>query len=272
MEKEKLIQEIKQNLEALEVYADRLEKNPEKAHRMDLELMIEKTRKIYDVLIRLDVLIIPFEADIREEVTPEPEETAEINNPRPEPISDTPSEPSEIPDHDNREYEEQITPEKKPETPQETNAGEILTEEQVAESPVSKEEFRTEPETEKEFPEESSEEDPHKSTIDLFSTAEPTVSDKYSEQEPVTLADKLNKEGINELREAIGINEKFLFINELFNGDMSKYNKVIDELDEMSTLKGAETYLLELKVQNQWAEDNQAFAKLSELLKRKFGM
>ena len=52
MEKEKLIQEIKQNLEALEVYADRLEKNPEKAHRMDLELMIEKTRKIYDVLIR----------------------------------------------------------------------------------------------------------------------------------------------------------------------------------------------------------------------------
>jgi uncharacterized protein YqgV (UPF0045/DUF77 family) len=106
----------------------------------------------------------------------------------------------------------------------------------------------------------------------LFSSAEPTISDVYSEQETVTVADKFNQETVNELREAIGINEKFLFINELFNGDMSKYNKAIDELDEMATYKGAETYLLELKVQHQWEEDSQALMKLTELVKRKFGM
>ncbi len=268
MEKEKLIHEIEQNLSALKLYADRLEKSPGQVHRMDIELMIEKTRIIYDSLIRLDALIIPFEADIREEVVPEPVPAGEPVDPRPEPVSDTHSEPLEIPDTDDSRYEEQAITEKEPEMPQEINTGNMPVEEHAQENPVHEEEIRTEPEPETELPKEESQ----KSTIDLFSTAEPTVSDKYSEQETTTLADKFNKEGINELREAIGINEKFLFINELFNGDMSKYNKVVDEMDEMSSLKGAETYLLELKVQNQWAEDNPAFVKLSTLLKRKFGM
>jgi hypothetical protein len=110
-----------------------------------------------------------------------------------------------------------------------------------------------------------------KSTIDLFSTsAEPSLGDRFKSNDQITIADKITKEYINELREAIGINEKFLFINELFNGDMARYNKIIDELDALKTIEGVNTYMLELKIQSQWKDSNEALIKLTELLHRKF--
>ncbi len=275
MEKEKLIHEINRTLETLKMYADRLEKNAGKVHRMDIELMIEKTREIYDRLIQLDTLIIPFETEIPKTVVAETEKQEEKIEPEPEVVVKPATE--EIPEPETKEtYEKPVITEKEPEEQQEiqhmeeepAEPAEIPEEKEV----VSHKEVREEPEMPDAQQDYTETEEDSKSTIDLFSSAEPTISDVYSEQETVTVADKFNQETVNELREAIGINEKFLFINELFNGDMSKYNKAIDELDEMATYKGAETYLLELKVQHQWEEDSQALMKLTELVKRKFGM
>jgi hypothetical protein len=109
-----------------------------------------------------------------------------------------------------------------------------------------------------------------RSTIDLFSTTgEPTIFDKISYDKEPSIADKMRQMRIADLRQAIGINEKFLFINELFNGDMGKYNKALDELNEMKTKEGVVTYFIELKIHNQWKEDNEAFIKFKELLDRK---
>lgn len=263
MEKEKLIQEISQSLEILKKHTDRLKKNPENMHQLDTELMMEKTRKLYDQWIQLDALTDQLKKEIHEQ--PEPEVK----------MGKKPTE-EVVPESEQEKIEEELPPaEELPETEEtpvsEESAEKIPIEEKFSDDEVTKEEeMKGEINNDMETEEKIIEEEDAKSTIDLFSTTEPTVSDKYSEQHTVTVADRINKEGINEFREAIGINEKFLFINELFNGDMSKYNKVIDELDSFSTFKGAETYLLELKVQNQWAEDHPAFIKLLELLKRKF--
>ena len=108
-----------------------------------------------------------------------------------------------------------------------------------------------------------------RSTIDLFSTSEPTIFDKLSHDKEPSIADRMRQSRIADLRQAIGINEKFLFINELFNGDMGKYNKALDELNEMKTKEGVVTYFIELKIHNQWKDDNEAFIKFKELLDRK---
>lgn len=72
------------------------------------------------------------------------------------------------------------------------------------------------------------------------------------------------------MRTAIGINDKFLFVNELFGGSMEKYNRSIENLDDMKTLNGTLIYLNELKVELQWNSSNEAYQKLLNLIHRKF--
>ena len=101
-----------------------------------------------------------------------------------------------------------------------------------------------------------------------FSAPE-TLGDKMR-QEDHSLAAKLQQNSIPDLRSAIGINDKFLFVNELFGGSMEKYNKSIENLNDLKTLNGAMIYLNELKIELQWNSSNVAYQKLKELVTRKF--
>lgn len=85
-----------------------------------------------------------------------------------------------------------------------------------------------------------------------------------------SLAAKLQNRPVGDLKSAIGINDKFLFVNELFGGSMDKYNRSIENLNDIQTYNGALIYLNELKVELQWNSNNVAYKKLSELVKLKF--
>ena len=98
-----------------------------------------------------------------------------------------------------------------------------------------------------------------------------TLGERLQQQQDPTLADKLQHSVLNSLQSAIGINDKFLFVNELFNGSMEKYNRSIANLDDLKTLNGALIYLNELRIELQWNSSNEAYKKLLELVHRKFG-
>lgn len=85
-----------------------------------------------------------------------------------------------------------------------------------------------------------------------------------------SLAAKLQQNPVRDLKTVIGINEKFLFVNELFGGSMEKYNQAIENLNDLKTLNGAIIYLNELKIELQWNSSNEAYQKLKELVNRKF--
>ena len=51
---------------------------------------------------------------------------------------------------------------------------------------------------------------------------------------------------------------------------MGRYNKILDDINDLPTRQGVETYLFELKVQFQWSDDSEAYLRLKELLDRKF--
>ena len=97
-----------------------------------------------------------------------------------------------------------------------------------------------------------------------------TLGDKLQQEQNPTLADKLQHSAVQRLQSSIGINDKFLFVNELFNGSMEKYNRSIENLDDLKTLNGALIYLNELRVELQWNSSNEAYKKLLELIHRKF--
>ena len=102
-----------------------------------------------------------------------------------------------------------------------------------------------------------------------LSTGGETLGEKMM-REDHSLAAKLQQNPVRDLKSVIGINDKFLFVNELFGGSMEKYNKSIENLNDLKTLNGAMIYLNELKIELQWNSSNEAYLKLKELVSRKF--
>ena len=102
-------------------------------------------------------------------------------------------------------------------------------------------------------------------------TIEPqTLGDKLESAEDTSLAARLQRKPVSDLASAIGINDKFLLLNELFGGSMEKYNKSIRALNNFSTLLGAKTYMSELQIEFQWNCESDAYKKLDNLVERRF--
>ena len=102
-------------------------------------------------------------------------------------------------------------------------------------------------------------------------TIEPqTLGDKLESVEDTSLAARLQRKPVADLASAIGINDKFLLLNELFGGSMEKYNKSIRALNNFSTLLGAKTYMSELQIEFQWNCESDAYKKLDNLVERRF--
>ncbi|MDX9905200.1 MAG: hypothetical protein RBS55_01295 [Bacteroidales bacterium] len=113
-------------------------------------------------------------------------------------------------------------------------------------------------------------ENSQRSTFDLFSDVPPvTIADRLREGQDKRLADKL-QEKITDLRSAIGINDKFLFINELFDGNMRVYDDIIQKLSSAATIAQVDLLLLDLKIAYNWDSESPTVKKFVDLVRRRF--
>ena len=284
--KEKLFHDIESKLDTFHFQIKKMQKPGFNVHAIDVDLLKKKTIDLYDKLNELEFDLSEKRANKTINL-PERMPKAEIPEKSSMPIIEREEEKVEV---ESLKEEIKIDPAKeetKPELKTEVTKEKTIEKETVV-STVVKE--RPEPEKViKEMPTEPVEAHKHvesepqqqttsdenkdstQSAFDLFSAdGEATVGDKFGSSDEPSIADRMQKSQVIDLRQAIGINEKFLFINELFNGDMARYNKAIDELNELKTQQGVNTYLLELKVANQWLDDNETFLKFKNLLERKF--
>jgi hypothetical protein len=98
-----------------------------------------------------------------------------------------------------------------------------------------------------------------------------SVHQAYEEQiADRSLAAKLQYNPINDLRSAIGINDKFLIMNQLFKGSMEQYNAAIERLNGFYNYEDAEIFLGSLKMLHDWADDLPANEKLLHFVKRRY--
>jgi hypothetical protein len=73
------------------------------------------------------------------------------------------------------------------------------------------------------------------------------------------------------LREAISINQRFSFINELFNGENMEYHTAIQHLDTLPDADAASAYVQqELATSHDWSLKQEHVGKLLKLIERKF--
>jgi hypothetical protein len=85
------------------------------------------------------------------------------------------------------------------------------------------------------------------------------------------LFDSLKEAPIRDLKKAIGINDKFLFINELFRGDDVMYERSIKTINGFSIYPEAEYWIKrELKLKLGWDDRNEIVKQFDQLVKRRF--
>ncbi len=85
------------------------------------------------------------------------------------------------------------------------------------------------------------------------------------------LSEKLTDGPIKDLKRAIGVNDRFLFINELFRGDEAMYERSIKTINNFSIFAEAEYWIKrELKVKIGWTDADPVVKQFDQLVRRRF--
>ena len=97
-----------------------------------------------------------------------------------------------------------------------------------------------------------------------------SLNDKLK-QGKTELVEILKETPVKDLRKAIGINDRFLFINELFRGDESVYERSIKTINNFNIFAEAEYWInRELKVKLGWSAESPAVQHFDQLVRRRF--
>lgn len=97
-----------------------------------------------------------------------------------------------------------------------------------------------------------------------------SLNDKLK-QGKTELVEVLKETPVKDLRKAIGINDRFVFINDLFRGDESMYERSIKTINSFNIYAEAEYWMnRELKVKLGWNSSDPSVQHFVQLVKRRF--
>ncbi|MCX6214502.1 hypothetical protein [Spirosoma sp.] len=101
-----------------------------------------------------------------------------------------------------------------------------------------------------------------------------TLNDTLREatsSEPTTVAETFHRAPIESIARSISLNQKFRFINQLFNGNASAYNQAVEEIDTLNNY-GQALDLISYRYASQymWDMSSDEVSELVEILKRRF--
>ena len=97
-----------------------------------------------------------------------------------------------------------------------------------------------------------------------------SLNDKLK-QGKTELIEVFKETPVKDLRKAVGINDRFLFIKELFRGDENMYERSIKTINSFNIYAEAEYWITrELKVKLGWNNDLVSVQHFDQLVKRRF--
>lgn len=258
-----IVLEMKRLLGRMMVQVDYMYRNDREMSRLDLDIMMERTREFYELLCDYQSDKVVKEVVEQEPVSTEINEGGELINRDVEFEIETPkvvlNEPEVTEEKADEETEMSFEEENEEvaEPQEEVVENQEETPENIEEEPVEdNNEVAAEDEDEEDWEDEDDE---------VFHV-EPVVK----EPEDNSLAARLTRAHVNDIRLALGINDKVMIINDLFNGSVERYNKSIDALNDFPTLSGARVYMSELQIELQWDTECQSYKMLNDLVERRF--
>jgi hypothetical protein len=85
------------------------------------------------------------------------------------------------------------------------------------------------------------------------------------------IAEQLHADNIGDLKKAINLNDKLLYIKDLFNGYSLAYSEAIEILNRFTGLEEADLFLKKnYAVKNNWESKPETTEKLYAILKRRY--
>ncbi len=104
--------------------------------------------------------------------------------------------------------------------------------------------------------------------VPVVEISQPNITEVKEVKE---VKDHLVLEPIKDLRSAIGINDKFQFIQELFGGDEKSFEVGIKTINAFKIFPEAQFYIKrELREKNNWDEESNVVKQFDQLIKRRF--
>lgn len=249
MNKKELIKNITSEIQDIYSATNRFE-HSEKIHPLDIDLALSKVRNLYDLLLKLDSGSKQYTEIQEKEISTAIKE-------------------------DEQKAETEVTkePNDKPlgaETKAEKEEKEIKNDQPKDHEP----EFVIESGSKEENNEDGHSEDhEHKSK-----NAPEIIADKFHSKKFVhdniskknvkkDVSSKMQSKPISDINTAIGLNDKFIFIRELFGNDKNQYHETVQILNNFDTFENAVEFLDE---NFDWDPDDSNYVRLKELVRRKY--
>jgi hypothetical protein len=112
--------------------------------------------------------------------------------------------------------------------------------------------------------------EPAKELNDVMGSNSESLNDRLK-ADVRELASSLKDVPVKDLRKAIGINDRYVFISELFRGDEAMYERSIKTINNFRILPEAEYWMeRELKLKLGWDETRESARHFFQLVKRRF--
>ena len=97
-----------------------------------------------------------------------------------------------------------------------------------------------------------------------------SLNDKLFQQK-TEIAEILNKDPLKDIKKAIGVNDRYIFITELFRGDEAMYERSLKTINRFTIFPEAEYWIQrELKLKLGWLEDHPLVKQFDQLVSRRF--
>ena len=105
---------------------------------------------------------------------------------------------------------------------------------------------------------------------DVIGINRASINDKLKD-DVLELAAALKEAPVRELKKAIGVNDRYVFINELFRGDEVMYERSIKTINNFRILPEAEYWMeRELKIKLGWDDSREITRHFYQLVRRRF--
>lgn len=246
-----IVLELKRQLGRMMVQVDYMYRNDREMSQLDLDILMEHTRDLYDLLCDYQADNVKFDEERPDFIEKEINEGGEVIKRDVELEIETPEEVMKEPDVNGE------------------NDGDDKGLDAKDDDDIDDEDWEDE-EDETFHIEPINEDDYEDSPMIVPAQKETPAVEQKPVMEDNSLAAKLQRTPVTDIRAALGINDKMMIINDLFKGSVERFNKSIDALNEFPTLSGARIYLSELQIELQWDPESLACALLYDLVERRF--